>query len=91
MKAEDGIPALETALSLTSSAEEYLAVLLRSLDVLYKHYFRPYLRKWRFRRHCVRQSALSNICNELLNGRDEVVANVSRKDNRRTINAKMRR
>ena len=28
MKAEDGIPALETALSLTTSAEEYLTVLL---------------------------------------------------------------
>ena len=69
MKAEDGIPALETALSLTSSAEEYMAAFLLNLDVFYTHYLRPYLRKWRFRRHRARQSARSNICNELLSGR----------------------
>ena len=80
MKAEDGIPALETALSLTSSAEEYLAVFLQNLDVFYTHYSRPYLRKWRFRRHCARQSALSNICNELLSGRADVVTNVTKHD-----------
>ena len=50
MKAEDGIPALETALSLTTSAEEYLTVLLHNVHPLYSHYCRLYVRKWRFRR-----------------------------------------
>ena len=90
MKAEDGIPALETALSLTSSAEEFMAVFLHNLDALYNHYSRPSLRKWRFRRHCARQSALSNICNELLSGREDVVTNVIQKDKRQQIKAKKR-
>ena len=91
MKAEDGIPALETALSLTSSAEEYMAVLLRNIDSLYGHYSRPYLRKWRFRRQCARQSALSNICNELLSGRADVVTNFTTSDIGRKTAARERR
>lgn len=47
LKAEDGISVAKTALSLATSTEEYLAVLLREFDALFKYYPRLYVRKWR--------------------------------------------
>ena len=91
MKAEDSIRVLETALSLTTSAEEYLAVLLRNIDALFKHCSRLCVRKCRFRRHCVRPRALSNIANELQSGREDVVMSVLKNDKSRKMKAKMRR
>lgn len=70
------MPALETALSLATNAEEYLAVLLRKVDALDKHYSRPYARNRRFHLHCIRQSALRNFSNEVLSCRDDAVTSV---------------
>lgn len=85
------VPALETALSLKISTEEYLAVLLRHVDVLYRHCARPNVRKRRFCRFCVQQSVLSSIANELLRGREDVDTSVIESDRRRKIEAEKRR
>ena len=74
LQAGDGI--VETTLSLMTSVENYLTVRMRNVRPLYGHYSRPYVREWRFRRHCVQQSALGNIPNELLHGREDVVTSV---------------
>lgn len=88
VKAENGIPVLETTLSLTTSAKEYLLVILRHVDALYRHYSRPDVRKWRFDCHCVRQGAPSNISDELLTGCEDVVASITKDQRGRKIEAK---
>lgn len=85
------MPALETALSLTISAGEHLVILFRNVDARFKLYSRLYLRKGRLRRHCVRQSALSNNTNELLSGRKDVVTCILENDMDRKVRAKMQR
>lgn len=54
--------------------------ILHNIDAMYRHYSRPYERKWRFRSHCVRQSALSNIFDELLLGCADVATHIMKND-----------
>lgn len=75
LRVKDGT-ALETALSLTSSVEEYLAGLPKNADALCRHDAQPNVRKRRFRRLCAYSCALSTISHEFLRGYDDVVTPV---------------
>lgn len=89
MNVDDGVTVSEAALSLMTYSEEYIAVLLRNIDALSKHYSHLYVQKWRFLRHCVWQRALGKIATELHAGRDKKVTSVVKNDTGRKTKAKM--
>lgn len=80
-----------TALFISISVEDCLTTMLGHFDAQHSHYKHLHDCTCRFLHHCLRQSALKNISNELLSGCDTEVVPILKSDHGHQPQAKMRR
>lgn len=66
MVREDNMEQVFNELSGATNARDYFEIYVRHFERLFTHYKRPFYRKWKFRRYCLRRRAEDALANELL-------------------------